>query len=51
MHWVSDTEILWRTKDYLATVHDTATKEGHTNLANQTNHHINTITNHPDYEE
>ena len=51
MHWVSDTEILWRTKDYLTTVHDTATKEGHTNLANQTNHHINTITNHPDYEE
>lgn len=51
MHWVSDTEILWRTKDYLTTVHDTATKEGHTNLANQTNHHINTITNHPNYEE
>ena len=51
MHWVSDTEILWRTKDYLTTVHDTATKEGHTDLANQTNHHINTITNHPYYEE
>ena len=51
MHWVSDTEILWRTKDYLTTVHDTATKEGHTNLANQTNHHINTITTHPYYEE
>ena len=51
MHWVSDAEILWRTKDYLTTVHDTATKEGHTNLANQTNHHINTITNHPNYEE
>ena len=51
MHWVSDNEIRWRTKDYLTTVHDTATKEGHTNLANQTHHHINTITNHPDYEE
>lgn len=51
MHWVSDAEILWRTKDYLTTVYDTATQEGHTNLANQTLHHINTITNHPDYEE
>lgn len=52
MPWVvSDAEILWRTKDYLTTVHETATQEGHTNLANQTLHHINTITNHPDYEE
>lgn len=51
MHWVSDTEILWRAKDYLTTVHDIATKEGHTNLANQTHHHINTITTHANYEE
>lgn len=52
MPWVvSDAEILWRTKDYLTKIHDIANKEGHTNLANQTHHHINTITNHPDYEE
>ena len=52
MPWVvSDAEILWRTKDYLTEIHDIATQEGHTNLANITLHHINTITNHPDYEE
>lgn len=51
MHWVSDAEILWRTKDYLTEIHNIANQEGHTNLANITLHHINTITNHPDYEE
>lgn len=52
MPWVvSDAEILWRTKDYLTEIHNIANQEGHTNLANITLHHINTITNHPDYEE
>lgn len=51
MHWVDDAEILWRTKDFLSVVHTVAEKEACDDLTIITNHHINTITSHPDYEE
>lgn len=51
MHWVDDAEILWRTKDFLSVVHTVAEKEACDDLTTITNHYINTITSHPDYEE
>lgn len=51
MHWVTEAEILWRTKDFLSDVHTAAEKEDLADLTTVTSHHINTITNHPDYED